>query len=299
MARTEATPPPKPSRRKIIGIIGGLGPYAHVYLELQLLQAARELAGAVQDQDYPEWILSSVPQTPDRTRGILDPEAENPLPWLWRSLARLEPRIGAGGVQVPGADFVVIACNTAHYHLETLRRSTDLPLWSLVQTCADWVAEKAPPATRVGILATEGTLISGLYHRPLAELGLRPVSLLDDPDDGPSKQRSWVNEPIYGRPDLGIPGIKAQGVTGEARSRLRRGADHLVHRMGCGVLIAACTEISTALPDAVVHDVPLVDPVRLICRRAIRHAYGLDGGAPHLAEVAEAPVDDRLPQASN
>ena len=58
--------------KRVIGILGGLGPHAHVEFERLLL--ARTEAGLdrpARDQDYPPWLLSSVPPTPDRPRAIL------------------------------------------------------------------------------------------------------------------------------------------------------------------------------------------------------------------------------------
>ena len=94
-------------QKEIIGIAGGLGPFAHIDFEHKLLQSAQKLVGAVADQDFPEWIVSSIPQTPDRTLSIRG-EAQDSAPWLIRSLTRLE-RGGPGGENdAPGADFAVI-----------------------------------------------------------------------------------------------------------------------------------------------------------------------------------------------
>ncbi len=101
-------------QQRLIGIVGGLGPFAHLDFERKLLEAARELTGATADQDFPEWVLSSIPQTPDRTEAFLG-HAEDPSPVLLRSLER---------VRRAGADFAVVACNTAHLFLEPGWRGT-------------------------------------------------------------------------------------------------------------------------------------------------------------------------------
>ena len=52
----------QPRWKHTIGIIGGLGPYAHIEFETLLLSAAETaLGGAALDQDYPSWVLSSMP----------------------------------------------------------------------------------------------------------------------------------------------------------------------------------------------------------------------------------------------
>jgi aspartate racemase len=73
--------------RRVIGIAGGMGPHAHIEFEQRLLAAIKSPSS---DQDYPEWVVSSVPQTPDRTLALLE-EGPSPMPWLLRSFKRLAP----------------------------------------------------------------------------------------------------------------------------------------------------------------------------------------------------------------
>jgi aspartate racemase len=244
---------------KVLGILGGLGPYAHVDLERKLLDAARELAGAVRDQDFPEWILASVPQTPDRTAAI-EGSGPSPLPSLLRGLRRLE-----------GADFVVVACNSAHHFLGELRRASGMEIVDMIDECAAAVRGLVDAGAPVGILATTGTLSSGLYHRALAERGLRPLSPLDAATGDALQCR--VMAAIYG--DGVNPGIKAVGPTPAARQALLRVAEVLVGGLGCRALIAGCTEIPLVLTTAEVCGVPLVDSADVLARAAVTRIYGL------------------------
>ncbi len=246
---------PKP--RKVLGILGGLGPYAHIDLERKLLAAARELAGASRDQDFPQWIVASVPQTPDRTAAIAG-RGPSPFPALLAGLARLV-----------GADFVLIACNSAHYFLEELQQQTDLELVDMVAECAAAVRGLLKEGDRVGVLATTGTVRSGLYHRALIDRGLRPLSPLDAVDGERLQQR--VMAAIYGAD--GLPGIKAEGPTPEAREALLQVAKVLVEDLDCRTLIAACTEIPLVLTEPEVCGVPLVDSVDVAARVAVDRIY--------------------------
>ena len=177
-------------QRKIIGIVGGLGPFAHLDFERKLLEAAQRLVGAARDQEYPEWILSSAPQTPDRTLARED-KAQDPVPALLRSIRRLE----RGSADAPGADFVVIPCNAAHQFLPRLRQATALPILDMIEEAALRVSDGAGRV--VGVLGTTGTLEARLYHRALDARGMTAVTLLDI-DDGARKQRDWVMGAIYG-----------------------------------------------------------------------------------------------------
>ena len=253
-------------QRRLIGIVGGLGPFAHIDFERKLLAAASTLIGARRDQDFPQWVLSSIPQTPDRTEAYFG-EAEDPTPTLLRSLERLRRA---------GADFAVVACNTAHLFLERLREESPLPIVSLIEVTADEVARTAPGGT-VGLLATSGTLRSRLYHDPLAARGLRAVSPFDL-DGGEELQRRAVMEPIYGpwmdgRHQGG--GIKTEGGSPRTRALLVEAAGRLVAEGGADALVAGCTEIPLALEGAEVAGRPLLDPAALLAGAAIRQAYGL------------------------
>ena len=253
-------------QQRLIGIVGGLGPFAHIDLERKLLDAASELIGARRDQDFPQWVLSSIPQTPDRTEAFLG-EAEDPTPVLLRSLER---------VQGAGANFAVVACNTAHLFLERVREQNPVPIISLIEVTADEAARIAPGGS-VGVLATSGTLRSRLYHDPLEARGLRPVSPFDL-EDGEELQRRTVMEPIYGpwvdgRHQGG--GIKTDGGSPQARALLEGAAGRLVADGGADVLVAGCTEIPLALGGAEVAGRPLLDPARLLADATVRYAYGL------------------------
>lgn len=253
-------------QERLIGIVGGLGPFAHIDFERKLLDAASELIGARRDQDFPQWVLSSIPQTPDRTEAYFG-EAEDPTQALSQSLERLR---GAG------ADFAVVACNTAHLFLERLREESPVPIISLIEATADEAARIAPGGS-AGLLATSGTLRSRLYHDPLETRGLHPVSPFDL-DDGEELQLRCVMEPIYGPWVDGRHrggGIKTDGGSTEARALLEQAAGPLVAEGGADVLIAGCTEIPLALEGPEVAGRPLLDPARLLAAAAVRYAYGV------------------------
>lgn len=253
-------------QRRLIGIVGGLGPFAHLDFERKLLEAASELVGARRDQDFPQWVLSSIPQTPDRTEAFFG-QADDPTPSLRRSLERLR---GAG------AEFAVVACNTAHLFLESLRQESPVPIISLIEATADEAARIAPGGS-VGLLATSGTLRSRLYHDPLEARGLQPVSPFDL-GDGEKLQRRAVMEPIYGPWACGRHqggGIKTDGGSAEARRLLEEAARRLVGDGGADVLVAGCTEIPLALEGAEVAGRPLLDPARLLAKAAVQYAYGI------------------------
>ena len=63
-------------KRKLLGIIGGLGPMSSAYF----YELITEHTLASRDQDHIDIILSSHATTPDRTDYILGRSNESPLP---------------------------------------------------------------------------------------------------------------------------------------------------------------------------------------------------------------------------
>ena len=255
-----------PGKRRLIGIVGGLGPFAHIDFEMKLLESARELLGASEDQDFPEWVLCSIPQTPDRTSAYFG-TAEDPVPFLERGIQRLERA---------GADFVVVPCNTAHLFLKRLVARTGTRLLSLIDVTVSRASELVPAGT-VGVLATTGTLRSGLYHDALRAQGLNPISLLDLPD-GEELQLRHVMEPIYGplkEDDHQGGGLKTHGQCPRAEASLLVAAEALV-AAGADLLILGCTEIPLALDSDQLEGTPVLDPAQVLAEATIRLVYSLE-----------------------
>ncbi len=251
-------------QQHIIGIVGGLGPYAHLDFERKLLESASSIVGANSDQSYPEWIVSSVPQTPDRTKAIRG-EAPDPLPWLVRSLRRLE----LAGDDLPPAGFATIPCNTAHHHLPRLRAAVAIPILSMIERTAERIAQERPKA-RVGLLATTGAIEMKVYNEALRSRGMSIVTPFDLPN-GAALQSEYVMDAIYGP-----QGIKATGQTAYAAELLDHAFRVIVNELGADVIVAGCTEIPLALNQSPVDGVLLIDPTRVLAESSIRVAYGLE-----------------------
>ncbi|MCP4202350.1 MAG: aspartate/glutamate racemase family protein [bacterium] len=261
---------------RVLGIVGGLGPHAHIRFERLLLREAeaRALGTVLGDRDYPPFLVSSLPGTPDRTEYVLG-RGPSPLPWLERSLRALEAAGGAGdGV---GADFAVIACNAAHVVLPELRAAKILPILDLVSETIAHVRGRSAVRT-VGLLATTGTLVAGLYQKACAAHGLDAMSLLDLPG-GERLQESLVMASIYGTAKQ--PGIKGGAHRQpEHRDRLQCALERavaLLRDAGGDLVVTACTEIPLVLsprgPGSPL-GVEVVDPLEVAARAAIAVAAG-------------------------
>ena len=145
-------------RRPVLGVLGGMGPAATV----TFLDTLIRRSGAVVDQEHIDTVVLNHVSIPDRTARLLDERAEDPTPYLMNDLGLLA-RLGV--------DAAVILCNTSHAFLP---EDLPVPLISLVQTGAQAVVERAGGAgSTVTLLATSGTLASGVYQRSLEAQGAR------------------------------------------------------------------------------------------------------------------------------
>jgi aspartate racemase len=120
---------------------------------------------------------------------------------------------------------------------------------------------------KVGVLATDGTLATGVYERRLRRLGLRAVAF-----ELGSDEQSQVMQAIYDP----AWGVKATSAPGErVRSALVAAARQLVDR-GAEVVVAACTELSVAVR-ALDAAAPWIDPLRVVAATMLDLAFAVPG----------------------
>jgi aspartate racemase len=234
------------SRKKLktIGILGGMGPEAGAYL---LERIIRETA-AERDQDHPPIIVYSLPQVPDRTEAILY-GGPSPVPALRRGLRTL---------QRAGADFAVMSCISAHYFYPQIAPRSPLPLLSLIDETLAAVKKMRPVPETIGLVATSGTVRSGIVARAFEAAGIAVIV--------PSfRNQKRVMAAIYGK-----KGVKAGFSEGPAREAVLEVSAGLVRR-GAQAILAGCTEVPLVLRVADL-SVPLVEPMIIGARAAIRRA---------------------------
>ncbi|MBR6808371.1 MAG: amino acid racemase [Clostridia bacterium] len=223
--------------RKILGVLGGLGPLSSAYF-YELVTGHTK---AVKDQDHIDIILSSRATTPDRTAFILGKSDEDPVPFMVEDARLLEQY---------GADAIVIPCNTAHYFIDEVRRSVSVPVPSIITETVSHIARNGHK--KVAILATEGTVFSGSYQAELERFGLEWAV----PDESGQK---IITDIIYGDVKSGVipPPEKLFSV-----------ADVLFDD-GCTCAILGCTELSL-LKRRFPEDTRFVDSLEVLASCAIK-----------------------------
>jgi aspartate racemase len=225
--------------RKTVGVIGGMGPGATA----QFLQCVVDATEAGRDQDHLHLLIESDPAIPDRTLALVG-DGPSPLGALVRVARRLEQM---------GADLLVMPCNTAHAYAAEIARSVGIPLVSLVAETAAYLAALNPRPARAGVLATTGTVASGVYQAALGAVGIETIVPTD-------REQEQVMAAVYGLKG-GEPGQPAVG----------RALVRLVER-GAEVIVLGCTEFPALKFDTAAR---IVDPARVVASRIVELAGGV------------------------
>jgi len=228
--------------KKIIGILGGMGPAATVDLFDKIVKAAK----VNRDQDHPRIIVDNNPKIPDRTTAILE-KGPSPLPMMVQSAKLLE---------MVHVDFIIIPCVTAHYYHAQLQEQIATPILHIVKETMKYLLLRYPNARKVGLIASSGTVYSGLFDEACKKA---KVELLKPSSE---TQTAKVMKAVYG--------IKATGPSDESRALAREAAETLI-RSGAQVIIAGCTEIPLVLVDGDL-SVPVIDPIAVLAERAVMEA---------------------------
>lgn len=181
------------------------------YLELVI-----RMTDAKRDQEHPEIILLNIPSIPDRTAYILGRSQESPL----------EPMVELGKqLKDLGATVLATPCITAHYFHEALQQGIGLPLIHGIRCTAQTLYDAG--VRKVGLMATDGTVQSGIFQRQVEELGMELVL------PGEEGQRG-VMTLIYDQVKAGLEPDMA--LFAAIRDELRR--------KGAQAVVLGCTELS-------------------------------------------------------
>ena len=246
----KATPKrlPKPFK---VGLIGGLGPAATVDLYDKIVKATP----AKTDQEHIKVVVEQNPQIPDRTAALLQGGVDPTLA-LFNCAKRLEN---------DGCDAIIVPCNTAHAFLPYLERFIRTPFINMQQAALDEIKAKLGDKAKIGLLATTGTVRTGIYSEKAKAMGL----LMFTPD---AEHQERVMAAIYGP-----KGAKAGYTDGICREDLLSAAEALVREHGCNCLILGCTELPLILDESDDFEVAgahvvVVDPTAALARKVVKTA---------------------------
>ena len=216
----------------MIGILGGMGTQAGLDFCNKLAVLNR---GKI-DQEYPLFILYNKSNIPGRPESIgshtknlsnrfTNKASKKKYTQVLKSLLK-----GCKLLEKNKCKFIVIPCNTAHYWFDDLQKKINIPIINMPKEVFKFTKKKCKKNSKVGLLATEGTLKTGVYKNFFEknyEL-IEPSSKL---------QKLSVNK--------AIKFVKMGNVKAAAKA-IKPAINSLI-KMKCKKIILGCTELPIAI----------------------------------------------------
>ena len=216
----------------MIGILGGMGTQAGLDFCNKLAILNR---GKI-DQEYPLFLLYNKANIPGRPESIgvhtrnlsnrfVNIQSKKKYNLVLKSLLK-----GCQLLKKSRCKFIVVPCNTAHYWYDDLKKKIKLPIINMPKEVFNHTLKKCKKNSSIGLLATEGTLKTGVYNKFYDKEYklIFPNSLL---------QKKSVNKAIK---------LVKMGKVKNASIAIKPAIDFLVKKK-CKKIILGCTELPIAI----------------------------------------------------
>ena len=199
----------------MIGILGGMGTQAGLDFSTKLAKLYR---GKL-DQKYPLFVLYNKSNVPKRL------SEKKVYKKIFKSLLE-----GCVFLQKNRCKFITIPCNTAHHWYDDLNKKVKIPILSMPKEVFAFAKKNCSSGSKIGILATESTLKTRIYHKFFDKKYklIEPTLKL---------QKRCVNKSII---------LVKKGKVKEAEKIIKPVIKYLL-KMKCKKIILACTELPVAI----------------------------------------------------
>ncbi len=216
----------------MIGILGGMGTQAGLDLCNKLAVLNR---GKI-DQEYPLFLLynkSNIPGRPEsigsQTKNLLNKSTNKRSKIKYNKVLQSLLK-GCRLLEKNKCKFIVIPCNTAHYWYDDLQKKIKIPIVNMPKEVFKFTRKKCKKNSKVGLLATEGTLKTGVYKK-IFEKNYQLI------EPSQKLQNSSVN--------IAIKFVKMGNVKAAAKA-IKPAINSLI-KMKCKKIILGCTELPIAI----------------------------------------------------
>jgi len=198
-----------------LGIIGGMGPKATSVFFDKIIENTE----AHKDQDHINMIILNHGTLPDRTTAIFENTGNVFLEDIKKDIKLLE---------MAGVNNIAIPCNTSHYFYEDLAKLTDMNIINMIEETVKEIYHQYGTDRKVGILATKGTISSGIYETVCKKYNIK----LHVPSESVQDQTMKI---IYDN---------VKGNLSQDSSELESLIKDFIEKENCSCVILACTELS-------------------------------------------------------
>ena len=216
----------------MIGILGGMGTQAGLDFCNKLAVLNR---GKI-DQEYPLFLLynkSNIPGRPESIgtqTGNLSNKSTNKVSKIKYNKVLKSLLNGCKLLEKNKCKFIVIPCNTAHFWFDDLQKKINIPIINMPKEVFKFTKKNCKKNSKIGLLATEGTLNTGVYHKFFNKNYqlIQPSQAL---------QKKSVNK--------AIKLVKMGNV--KAADKAIKPAIRALIKMNCKKIILGCTELPIAI----------------------------------------------------
>ena len=216
----------------MIGILGGMGTQAGLDFCNKLAILNR---GKI-DQEYPLFVLfnkSNIPGRPEsigvQTKNLSNKSKNKDVKKKYYQVLKSLLH-GCKVLKESKCKFIVIPCNTAHYWYEDLKSKINLPIVNMPKEVFNHTKKKCKKNSSIGLLATEGTLKTGIYNKFFD----KDYNLIF-PNN--SLQKNSVNEAIK---------LVKMGKVREASKKIKPAIEFLIKKKSKKIILG-CTELPIAI----------------------------------------------------
>jgi len=225
---------------KLIGIVGGIGPESTIDYYRLFISTYRERRP---DGGYPPVVINSI----DLAKA-LKLVSSNDLAGLAAYMLDEVRRLARAG-----ATHGLLSSNTPHIVFDELRRTSPIPLISIVETACRAAVERK--LARVGLFGTRFTMQGGFYQKVFAREGITVA--IPGSEDQEFIHDTYLNELVNGV------------VLAATRERYIAIARSMKREQGIEALILGGTELPLLLRDAIGIGMMLLDTARLHVEAAV------------------------------
>lgn len=235
---------------RIAGVIGGMGPDATVEFMRRIVRSTP----SSDDADHVHMLVDNDPGVPSRIKHLIDECGDSPGPYLADMGRRLE---------VAGADFLAMPCNTAHHYYQEIVDAVSIPVLNMIEISISHLMSTKRQIQRVGILASPAVYRTRAMEPGLAAKGIESIH--------PSEAKQHEVLEV-------IKAVKRQGPEAAQRRNCEAAIREMQHN-GAQAIMIACSELSI-LDFGETVGIPKVDTLQALAEAVVEHAKGSNVAPP-------------------
>lgn len=200
--------------KKIIGILGGIGPESSAKFYQSLISELQNRNVIKTNEDYPHIILNSIPAPELVNHEDLDAYID-----------------GVKTLEMAGAEFIVIICNTAYLYFKDLQNSVKIPIINLKEETKEHLDNKKHQ--EILLLGSKKLMNSDIFD-------FEGIKISDN-------DKNIIDEIII---DYNIGKYKEI-----QKERLLK----IIEKYKAKTLLIACTELSSLLKESIISKIDTMD----------------------------------------